>query len=237
MTNVVFASLRQIVNDLLQHNENLTVSTVVEMCSSFRGIFETELRTQKITGTNTSLLSRLEDIEEILPQCTDGEESISHDISCPRCGQAFAHDVHTQIINGSGGSQSLRQAIVKNMVDWVSSKAVPVNAIMTRTPLYAAVAEDLSADDKNDKDSWAAVLGLDLLTQSYRVFLKTLKPPSSTARSRITALKLAQQAHCQITVLLEHKTYFPCHVLRHWATTCSTWQPLFGTMRATTAGI
>jgi len=172
MTNVAFASLHQIVSDLLQQDESLSCAKFFQKCSSFRGLFETELRNKKIVGTNTSLLSRLQHIARTLSDCRDDDDLFLHDPSCARCGQNFAAQVHSIVIKGTGGSRFISSAMTENMVHWVSSEIIPVNAIMRSTPVYSDVAEDLIKDAEERKESWHAILGLNLLTQSYRVYLR-----------------------------------------------------------------
>ena len=210
MTNVAFASLRQVVNELLQHDESFSSSEVFETCASLRGSFETELRDQKIIGTNASLLNRLQHIEQTLSDRQDDEDLFLHDPSCAKCGQRFANDVHSRVVKGTAGSRLVSSAMIENVVHWVSSEIVPLNVIMRSTPVYSYVAEDLITQKKNNKDSWAAVLGLHLLTQSYRAYLRFLKQPKLVPKSRITALKLVQQVNSQVSTLLEDKVCFPC---------------------------
>jgi predicted Zn-ribbon and HTH transcriptional regulator len=210
MTNAAFASLRQVANELLQHDENLTSSEFCRICSSFRSSFEVELRSQKIIGTNTSLLSRLQHIERTLSDCQKDKNLFSHDPSCARCGHSFAAQVHSMVIKGTGGNRFISSAMIENIIHWVSGEVIPLNAIMRSTPVYSDVAEDLMADAKNDKVSWSAVLGLNLLSQSYRVYLRYVKQPNLIPKSRIIALKLAQQVCSQITTILQDQTCFPC---------------------------
>ncbi|KAJ9608927.1 hypothetical protein H2200_006698 [Cladophialophora chaetospira] len=193
LTNAAFASLRQVVSDLLQHDESLSTSKFFEICSSFRGSFETELRNQKIVGTNNSLTSRLQHIARTLADCQDDEDLFMHDPSCARCGHNFAAQVHSIVAKKAGGSRFISSAMTENIVHWVSSEIIPLNSIMRSTPVYSDVAEDLITDVKDSKTSWDAVLGLNLLTQSYRVYLHYLKQPHLVPKSRIIALKLAQQ--------------------------------------------
>ncbi len=210
MTNVAFASLRQVVNTLLQHDESLSSAQFFQICSSFRGSFETELRNQKIIGTNTSLLGRLQHISKTLSDCGEDEEFFMHDPGCARCGHNFAAQVHSAVVKGTGGSRFISSAMTENMVHWVSSEIIPLNVILRSTPVYPDVAHNLIADTTDTKESWSAILGLNLLAQSYRVYLRYLKQPNLVPKSRITALKLAQQVYSQVTTLLEDKNCFPC---------------------------
>jgi len=214
MTNVAFASLRQVVNDLLEHDENLCYSKFFQICSSFRGSFESELRNQNIIGTEGSLLSRLQHIGRTLAERqTDG--NLFWDPSCARCEQKFASQVYSIAINGTainktGDCRFISSAVTENVVHWVSHKTIPLNGIMKSTPVYSEVAEDLTTDEKNKKESWSAILGLNLLTQSYGVYLRCVKQPHLVPRNRIAALKIAQQVNHQITALLQDQTCFPC---------------------------
>jgi hypothetical protein len=210
MTNVAFASLHRVVNDLLQHDESLSGSEFFRTCTSLRGSFEAELRNQKIIGTNASLLSRLEYISQTLSDCQDNEDLFLHDPSCARCGLKFANEVHSRVIKGTAGSRLISSAMTENIMHWVSSETVPLNVIMRSTPIYSNVAEDLITETKNNKESWSAILGLHLLAQSYRVYLRYFKQPHLVPKSRIIALKLAQQVCSQVTTLLEDQLCFPC---------------------------
>ncbi|ETI28482.1 hypothetical protein G647_00931 [Cladophialophora carrionii CBS 160.54] len=210
MTNAALAALRQVANELLQHDENLSISEFLRVCSSFRSSFEAELRNQKIIGTNTSLLSRLQHIERNLSNCRKDDDLFSHDPSCARCGHNFASQVHSIVFKGAGGSRFISSAMIENIVHLVSGEIIPHNAILRSTPVYSDVAADLVTDTNNHKQSWAAVLGLNLLTQSYRVYLHHVKQPNLVPKSRITALKLAQQVCSQVTTLLQDQTCFPC---------------------------
>ena len=210
MTNVAFALLRQVVTGLLQHDESLSCSELVRICSSFRGSFETELRSQKIVGKSASLINRLQDIEQTILDCRDDAEFHLHGISCTKCGQRFANEVHSRVINGTASSRVVSIAMTENMAHWASSSFVPCNMILGSTPVCSAVAEEFDADTKDDLGSWSAILGLHLMTQGYRAHLRYIKKPALVPKSRIIALKLAQQVHSQVSRLLEDRACFPC---------------------------
>jgi hypothetical protein len=210
MTNVVFASLRSAVNRLLQHDEGLSNADVLRICSSFRGALATDLRKKKIIGSNTSLLSRFQHVERSLSEHPEDEET-RYDVECTSCALRFTNEMHSKVINRTASSGVVSAAMTESVIQWVFSKTIPpINAIFDSTPACAVVAEYLTTEREKPKKSWTAILGLDLMSQSYRVYLHYLKKPELVPKSRITALKLAKQVHSQVEMLLEDRICFPC---------------------------
>ena len=210
VTNVAFASLRQVVNELLQHDDDICLSELSKICHSFRCSFGTELRNQKIIGADASLLNRLQHIQQTLFRSKNDGVLASRNPPCSRCAQASAKEVQSKVVTGTADSQELSSAIIDNIFNWRTSEFMTNNIVMRSTPVYPDVVDELIKDTKSKTESWLAILGMNLMTQCYKVYLQTLKKPSWASQSRVSALKLAQQARSQITALLGDDLCFPC---------------------------
>ncbi|KIW90412.1 uncharacterized protein Z519_09057 [Cladophialophora bantiana CBS 173.52] len=208
ITNVALASLRQVVNELLQHDEDFCFSDLHDICSFDHAASPIEVGTKKLMCTNQALLGRLQQIEQTLSDLSNGPLPFGAP-SCARCGLKEAQEAQAKVIKDNANSQYLSSAIIEKIVDLVHSKAATVEIIKASTPVCLDLG-DIITDPKNNTKTWSAVLGLNLLTQSYGAFLRSLPKPQMASQGRIMALKLAHQARSQVTTVLSNKTAFPC---------------------------
>jgi hypothetical protein len=211
ITNVHYASLQQVVEDLLQHNDKMCVSDLVKTCNSFRGDAQTVLREQKIVGSDSALMDRLQDISTALKDRHDEKDTpVRHDLLCARCGHTFATKVQQDVIQGKTGSNILSAVLVKNLSQWASGNSLPENAVMASTPAVSDVEKDQKSDAKHQKESWLAAFASHVLTQSYHTHLRSSKELGLVAKCRITALQLAQRISSQASKVLQDENCFPC---------------------------
>ncbi|KAK5447950.1 hypothetical protein LTS15_009449 [Exophiala xenobiotica] len=206
-TNVAFASLRQLVDEFLQRESNLGLAALYDTPFSFNDSKQ-YADTTKVCSASSTLLDRLRHIVETLSEYQDGDMDTC-DPFCLNCGHGLAKEVQTKVIIGTAGSKSLSEALIGNMMQLVVFEMLPPGMINRSTPLYQDL-DDLIKNVQINGHPWSVISGLNILTQSYRVFLRTLKRPNLVSQCRINALKLAQQVSSEISVTLANSVTFPC---------------------------
>lgn len=195
---------------LLQRESNLGLSTIYDTPFSFNDSKQ-YTDTSKVRGASSTLLGRLRHIVETLSEYQDGDMDVC-DPFCLKCGHRLAKEVQTRVILGTAGSKSLSEALIGNMIQLVIFEMLPPGRIRGSTPLYQDFEELIRDVDPVDLNGhpWSVIFGLNILTQSYRVFLRTLKRPNLVSQCRVNALKLAQQVSSEIKLTLADSGTFSC---------------------------
>lgn len=202
VTNVAFASLRQVGVELLEHDENLSLSELHQMCCSF------DRSTGKETFAKHSLLGHLEQAEHSLAHYRDSHQH-AVTLSCSSCTQKSTDYYQSLDLEDDDNRQRFSAAIIDNIINLVSSKDVPTSIVRNSTPVYADVGYLITRANENTQ-SWSAILGLNLLANGYRVYLRTIMTPKVVSQCRIAALRLANEASSYVSTILNDKACFPC---------------------------
>ncbi|EXJ79620.1 hypothetical protein A1O3_07899 [Capronia epimyces CBS 606.96] len=214
VTNVAFASIRQVGIGLLEHDETLTVSGLHRTVHSFerssQGGACPSPENDETTTTRHVLLDQLQNMEQALLHYRDGHRSF--DIrSCPTCVHVQKPADYLQMPLGEdcSGRHRLAEAILDNIYHLVTSSDTPTSIVRNSSPVYADAGYVVTRLEEQAQ-SWSAVLGLHLLTAGYRSYLQSIDSANAISTCRLTALRLAQQASSQIATLLNDKTCWPC---------------------------
>ncbi|OAL34693.1 hypothetical protein AYO20_06110 [Fonsecaea nubica] len=208
ITNVAFALLRRTVTELLQHDENLSLADVRRICALNRPANQCAGDTKEPMRTDQALMDRLQHFQQTLSDVSSGSITLA-DPSCAKCGHKEAQEAQRSIVEDNTSGQSFSKAMIEKLVQLANSKATDVEVIQTGTPVYWDVC-GLITNPKDTPTSWTAILGLDLLTQSTKSFLRSVQPPQIASQGRIVALKLAHQARFHVSTVLKNKAAFPC---------------------------
>lgn len=199
MTNVAFASLRQVGVELLEHESHLDISSLHKLCCSLN------LPTQP--ESKHDLLSDLQEIDKSIGHYRHGHR-LSPINSCASCVQKPAHYIQSPAVHGNVRPNFL-EAITDNIIHLVTSSSPASGIIRNSTPVYPDVGYLITHPDETSP-SWSAVLGLHLLTRSYRTYLEAIPQANLVSQCRITSLHLARQALDQVSAVVNDKTCFPC---------------------------
>lgn len=199
MTNVGFASLRRLGLELLEHDTKLDISDLHQMCCSLGGRDGRE--------SSHELLDSLQEVERSLGHYRDGH-ALSPISSCASCVQKPADYIQSPAVHGHPRS-NLLDAIIDNIIHMVITPSPTSSIVRNSTPIYPDVGY-LITHLGQENQSWSAVLGLHLLRQGYKAYLRATPNPNLVSKCRITALQLAQQALAQVTAVVNDKTCFPC---------------------------
>jgi hypothetical protein len=178
----------------------MTISGLHRMCCSFGR--------QSGQAPKHSLLNQLQETEKVLDHYRDGHR-MSRIRSCPSCVQKPTDYVQSPEAEEGKSQSNFVTAIVDNIIHLVTEKAVPTSIVRNGTPVYADVGY-LITHTTGSSQSWSAVLGLHLLSQGYKTYIHSVPQPTLISSCRIKALRLAQQAHSQVSAILNDKTCFPC---------------------------
>ncbi|KAG9780009.1 hypothetical protein KCU88_g3870, partial [Aureobasidium melanogenum] len=211
ITNVAFASIRQVGIELLQHDENMTVSGLHRtFCSFNRSGRDTSSgpNGNETESANHELLDQLQNMEQALFHYRDGHRSLTIQ-SCPTCVQKPADYLQLPTGEDCSGKHRLAEAILDNIYHLIASKEVPTSIVRNSSPTYADAGYLITRPDEQTQ-SWSAVFGLHLLTSGYKSYLQSVESASAISKCRLTSLRLAQQASSQIATLLKDKTCWPC---------------------------
>lgn len=157
---------------------------------------------------NHLLLDQLQKMEQALFHYRDGHQSLAIR-SCPTCIQKPADYLQSSSGDDRTGSHRLAEAILDNIYHLITSRDIPSSIVRNSSPTYAD-AGYLITRPEEQVQSWSAVFGLHLLNSGYRSYLQSIGSTNAISRCRLTALRLAQQASSQISVLLKDKTCWPC---------------------------
>ncbi|KIW15509.1 hypothetical protein PV08_05555 [Exophiala spinifera] len=208
VTNVAFSMLRQVGIELLEHDEELSLSGLHQMCCKRSG---NEIANgENFGGAGHVLLDELQKLEQSVLHFREGHRKLLIP-SCAACVQKPAEYIQPPA-DGSGTTARPQfvEAIVDNIVHLVARTAAPPNIIRNSTPVYADVGYLITRTDDENAQSWSAILGLSLLTKGYRSYIESLSSANEISRCRLAALRLAQQASSQVSRVLNDKTCFPC---------------------------
>ncbi|OAP59485.1 hypothetical protein AYL99_06783 [Fonsecaea erecta] len=208
ITNFALALQRQVVDGLLRHNEDFSLADLRQMCSSKRAAGQSEDGTEATTRTTQALLDRLQHIEQSLSDASNGK-LIVPTISCAKCGHKEAQESQWRFIVDDKGSRNLSPAMIEKLVYFLGTRPTESEVIKSGTPVYWDVCCTIS-NQKNNAQSWSAVLGLDLMIQSTKSYVRCLPRPQMLSQSRVVSLRLAHQARFHITTILKNKSAFPC---------------------------
>ncbi len=195
--------LRQVGVELLEHDEQLSLSGLHQMCCARSG-------TETKNGESTShiMLDDLQKLERSLLHYREGHNKLIIP-SCAGCIQKPAEYIQAPANDSGIARPQFTEAIVDNIVHLVATTVVPPSIIRNSTPVYADVGYLITRTDEKTQP-WSAVLGLDLLTKGYKSYLTSLESANEISKCRLAALRLAQQASAQVTRILNDKTCFPC---------------------------
>ncbi len=213
VTNVAFSSLRQVGIELLEHDENLSLSGLHQMCCSFDRTAEQETLGDR--RNNHSLLDHLQQTEQSLFHYRDGHQSIV----LPSCGSCIQRSTaHHQSLDMDDDDNLLpfSEAIIQNIFRLVSDTYVPTSVVRNGTPVYADVGYLLTRANEQTI-SWSAVLGLRTLVYGYRAYLQSTEFVKSVSKCRISALRMAKQASSHVSSILKDTTCFPCRCTQTFA--------------------
>ncbi|KAK5323367.1 hypothetical protein LTR93_005420 [Exophiala xenobiotica] len=204
ISNVAFSMLRQVGVELLEHDEQLSLSGLHQMCCS------RSITTEAKNGESTShvLLDDLQKLEQSLLHYREGHDQLIIP-SCAGCIQKPAEYIQTPANDSGAARPQFTEAIVDNIVHLVATTVAPPSIIQNSAPVYADVGYLITRTDEMTQP-WSAVLGLDLLTKGYKSYLTSLESANEISKCRLAALRLAQQASAQVARILDDKTCFPC---------------------------
>ncbi|KIX06544.1 uncharacterized protein Z518_04520 [Rhinocladiella mackenziei CBS 650.93] len=207
VTNVAFASLRQVGIELLGRDENLALSVLHQMFCSFNrsGTVEAPSPNGNSESTNHLLLDQLQKIEQCLLHYRD-----RHPSSLVKASSASSTQKSNEYLQGSSiHDDTIIHHFISNILDLVTSKAIPTTIVRNSTPIYADLGYFVTHPDEQTQ-SWSAVLGLNLLITSSIAYHKSIGTSNAGSKCRLVALRLAQQASSQVKAMISDKICFPC---------------------------